>query len=87
MSSFEQTLKDRGPQCNIPSFVEIGPPIPEKKIFKGFIIYGCGGHLGHVTSIMSSNVCFLVHESFHTKFGSDGTEVSEKIRVIFCKKA
>ena len=36
-----------------------------------FTIYGHGGHLGHVTSIMSSNVHFLVPESFHTKFGSE----------------
>ena len=30
-----------------------------------------GGHLGHVTSIMSSDFHFLVSESFHKKFGSD----------------
>ena len=36
-----------------------------------FTIYGLGGHLGHVTSIMSSYFHFLVLESFHTKFGSD----------------
>ena len=60
------------PQCNIPSFVEIGLPVPEKKIFEGFFtIFACGGHLGHVTSIMSSDFHFLVPESFHTKFGSD----------------
>ena len=34
-----------------------------------FTIYGHGGHLGHVTSIMSSDFHFLVLESFHTKFG------------------
>ena len=34
-------------------------------------IYGHGGHLGNVTSIMSSDFHFLVLESFHTKFGSD----------------
>ena len=34
-------------------------------------MYGRGGHLGHVTSIMSSDFHFLVRESFHTKFGSD----------------
>ena len=34
-------------------------------------IYGCGGHLGHVTSIMLINFHFLVLESFHTKFGSE----------------
>ena len=34
--------------------------------FKGFLhIYGHGGHLGHVTSIMSPDFHFLVHESFH----------------------
>ena len=36
-----------------------------------FTIYGHGGHLSHVTSIMSSGFHFLVLESFHTKFGSD----------------
>ena len=36
-----------------------------------FTIYGCGGHLGHVTSIMSSDFHCLVPESFHTNFGSD----------------
>ena len=34
-------------------------------------MYGHGGHLGHVTSIMSSDVYFLVPESFRKKFGSD----------------
>ena len=32
-----------------------------------FTIYGHGGHLGHVTSIMSSDFHFLVPESLHTK--------------------
>ena len=40
---------------------------------KGFrrvsTIYGHGGHLGHVTKIMSSD--FHLLESFHTKFDSD----------------
>ena len=50
--------------------MEIGPPVLE--IFKGFYhIYGRGSHLGHVTSIMSSDFDFLVPESFHAKFGSD----------------
>ena len=60
------------PQCHIPNFVEIGQPFPEKKILEGFYtIYGCGGHLGHVTSIMSSEFHFLVPESFHKKLGSE----------------
>ena len=36
-----------------------------------YTIYGRGGHLGHVTRIMSSDFYFLVPESFHTKFDSD----------------
>ena len=56
----------------MPIFVKIGPPVLEKKIFEGFFtIYGHGGHLGHVTSIMSSDLHFLVPESFHTKFNSE----------------
>ena len=39
--------------------------------FKGFHHIWAGGHLGHVTSIMSSNFHFLVLESFLTKFGSE----------------
>ena len=43
----------------------------EERFLKGFTIYGHSGHLGHVTSIMSSDFHFLVPESFHTKIGSD----------------
>ena len=60
------------PRCYIPSFVEIGSTVPEKKIFEGgFTIYERGRHLGHVTSIMSSDFYFLVAESFHKIFGLD----------------
>ena len=43
----------------------------EEDFLRVFTIYGHGGHLGHVTSIMSSDFHFLVLEGFHTKFGSD----------------
>ena len=43
----------------------------EEDFKRVFAIYGHDGHLGHVTSIMSSDFHFLVLESFHTKFGSD----------------
>ena len=33
-------------------------------------MYGCGSHLGHVTSIVFINFHFLVPESLHNKFGS-----------------
>ena len=32
-SSFIQTMMGWSPLCYIPSFVKIGPPVPEKKIF------------------------------------------------------
>ena len=46
---------------------------------KGFTIYRPGGHLGHVTSIMSSDFHFFVPESFHKKIWQIGAVVSEKI--------
>ena len=55
------------PRCYITSFVKIGLPVPEKT--KPYI--GNGGHLGHVTSIMSSDFYFLVPESFHKKIDTD----------------
>ena len=52
--------------------------------FKGFLpIYGCGGHLGHVTSIMLINFHFLVPESFHKNLVQIGKVVSEKILFEF----
>ena len=47
-------------------------PAGSRKDFqRDFTIYGHGGHLGHVTSIMSSDIYFLEPESFHKKIGSD----------------
>ena len=43
----------------------------EEDFLRVFTIYGRDGHLGHVTSIMSSDFHFHVPESFHTKFGLD----------------
>ena len=43
----------------------------EERFLRVFTIYGGGGHLGHVTSIMLSDFHCLVPESFHAKFGSD----------------
>ena len=44
-----------------------------------FTIHGLGGHLGHVTSIMSSDFHCLVPESFIKNLVQIGTVVSEKI--------
>ena len=61
------------PGCYIPTLMEIGPPVPEEKIFEMFLSYmGVVAILvSHVTSIMSSDFHFLVPESFEIKFGSD----------------
>ena len=42
-------------------------------------MYGRDGHLGHVTSIMSSDFHFLVPERYHKKLVQIGKLVSEKI--------
>ena len=38
-SSFEQIMMGWSPRCYIPRFVQIGPLVPEKKIFEGFLPY------------------------------------------------
>ena len=43
----------------------------EEDFGRVFTIYGHGSHLGHVTTIMSSDLHFLVPESFHTNFNSE----------------
>ena len=55
------------PRCYMPSFVEIGPMVPENKILMGFTIYRHGSHLGHVTRIMFMNFHFLVSNNLQTK--------------------
>ena len=55
----------------------------EEDFQRVFNIYGHGGHLGHVISIMSSDFYFLVPESFHKKLVQIGKVVSEKIRFEF----
>ena len=52
-------------------FRENGPAGSGEDFLKVFTIYGHGHHLGYVTSIMSSDLHFLVPESFHTKFSSE----------------
>ena len=43
----------------------------EEDFLRVFTICGHGGHLGHGTSMMSSDFHYLVPESFHKKFVSD----------------
>ena len=62
----------------MPSFVEIGSPDPEKKIFKGILnINGHGGQLGHVTWIIYEHIgshffcsgfqCYSAHRDLHRR--------------------
>ena len=48
----------------------------EEDFLRVFTKYGCGGHLGHVTSIMSTEACIQNRVQI-------GTVVSEKIRFEF----
>ena len=68
------------PQCYIPSFMKIGPPVLDLKVFT---IYGHGGHLGHVTRIMLTNFLSLYPKAFIQNLVQNGPVVSEKIRFEF----
>ena len=73
-SSFEQTIMAWSLECYIPITKFHGNQPAGFRVedfLTVFTIYGCGGHLGQVTSIKSSDFHFLVPQSFHTKFGSD----------------
>ena len=48
------------------------PAGPGEDFRRIFTMYGYGGHLGHVTSFMSSDFHFLVPESFHKKLALIG---------------
>ena len=60
-------MMGRTPQCYIPSFVEIGRPVPGK-IFEGFLPYiWAGGHLGHVTWTIYKNFRIPFPRRLHIK--------------------
>ena len=60
----------------MPSFTEIDPPVPEKKIFEVFFtIYGHSGHLGHMTWIIYIHIGNPFPLMLHIKFGFDRPSV------------
>ena len=67
-----------GPRCYISSFVEISSLVQEKEILRFFSVYGRGGHLGHVTSIILMNFHFLVFKFCIPNLVKNGLVVSEK---------
>ena len=72
------------PRCCIPSFVKISPPVPEKKIFEGFLPYmGVAAIL-----VMGPASCHQIFISLYLKafiqnLSQNGSVVSEKIRFEF----
>ena len=69
----------RSPQCYIPSFVEIGSLVLEKKIFEGFLPYEHGGHPGHVTSIIFiKKIISMYLKVYIQNLVKNGQVVSEK---------
>ena len=61
------TMMGWSPRCYIPSFVEIGPLVPEKL----FTIYDHGGPLGCVTQMPQTKIFFRPKKGDHIKFGFD----------------
>ena len=55
----------------------------EEDFLRVFTIYGRGGHLGHVTSIMSSDFHSMYMKAFIQNLVQIGTVVSEKIQFEF----
>ena len=73
-------MMGRSPQCYIPSFVEMGTPVPEKKIFERFLPY-----MGVAAiSVMSPASCHqilitLYLKAFIQNLVQNDIVVSEKI--------
>ena len=75
------------PQCYIPklSFVEISPPVPEKKIFKGFLPYvGMAAILVMGPASCHQTLISLYLKAFIQNLVQVGKVVSEKILFDFC---
>ena len=74
-------MMGRSPRCYIPSFVKIGPPVLEKKIFEGFLTYmGMAAIL-----VMRPGSCLQIFISLYLKafiqnLVQNGPVVFEKIR-------
>ena len=72
------------PGCYIPSFVEIGPPVPVK-IFEGFLPYMGVVAIFVVRPASCNQVFILLYlKAFIQNLVQIGTVVSEKIQFDFC---
>ena len=71
-------------RCYIPSFVEIGPSVPEKKNFEGFLPYiGVAAILVMWPASCHQIIIFFYLKAFIKNFVQIGIVVSEKIRFDF----
>ena len=69
------------PQCYIPSFVEIGLPVPEEKIFEGFLPYrGVAAILDMLPASCHHIFISLYLKAFKKSLVQIDTVVSEKIQ-------
>ena len=66
------------------SFKIIGLPILERNIFRVFILYGHGGHLGHVTWTIYINIRSSFRRRLHMKFGFDWPSVFREEDILNC---
>ena len=72
------------PRYNIQSFVEIGLPVPEEKIFEGFLPYlGMAAILVMKTASCHQIFISLYLKAFIKNLVQIGTVASEKIRFEF----
>ena len=68
------------PQIYIPSFVEIGPLVPEEKIFEGFLPYmGMAAILVMLSASCHQIFISLYMKAFIQNLVQNGTVVSENI--------
>ena len=68
----------------MPSFVEIGPPVPEKKSFKGFLPYMGMAAILVMWPVSCHQIFFSLYlKAFIKSLVQIGIVVSEKIRFEF----
>ena len=74
----------RSPRCYIPSFVQIRPPVLEKKIFEGFLPYMGMAAILVMYPPSCHQICISLYlKAFIQILIQNGPVVSEKIRFEF----
>ena len=77
-------MMGRCPRCYIPSFVKIGPPVLEKKIFEGFLQYMGMAAILVMGPASCHQICISWYlKAFMQNLIQNGPVVSEKIRFEF----